>query len=75
MIAWRLFYNQVLLRSDWSMLLVMLPLCLAVAIVYKTVRTSSLRRLPVEVLVLTAYMTVGLASLGVVLYLMQAYWP
>lgn len=75
MIAWTLFYNPLLLRSDWTMLLVMLPLCLAVAVVYKTVRTRNLRRLPIEILVLMGLMTSGLAVLGAALYFLQAYWP
>ncbi len=75
MIAWTLFRNPLFLRSDWTMLLVMLPLCLAVAVVYKTVRTRNLRRLPVEVLVLMVLMISGLAALGAALYFLQAYWP
>lgn len=40
-----------------------IPVSLAVAIVYKTVRSHSLRRLPVEILRLSAYLLAGEALL------------
>lgn len=65
-----LFTNPIILNGgDWTLWLV-LPLCCSVAVVYKTIRTESLRRLPVEILVLIAYMTVGLATLAGGLWLL-----
>lgn len=74
MIAWTLFYNPIPFRSG-SLLWLLLPLCATVAVVYKTVRTQDVRRLPVEILSLLGYMTAGLVALGAVLWVIQAYWP
>ena len=41
--------------------------------IYKTVRVRRLRRLPIEILWLWAQMSVGLAVLGVVFYLLLEY--
>ena len=74
MIAWQLFYHPVLLPFD-SLVWLVLPLCASVSIIYKTLRTDSLRALPVQILGLFAYMVVGLAALGIGLWLLQEYWP
>lgn len=58
-----------------SGLLLMLPLLLAVALVYKSIRVKHIRRLPLEVGVLMVYMVAGLVALGVGLWLVQEYWP
>ena len=50
-----------------------LPLCAAVGAAYKTVRVRHLRRLPMQILGLWAYMLVGLVALGLALYLLQYY--
>ena len=69
-----LFYNPVTLGFN-SELWLLLPLCAAVGIVYKTIRTHDLRRLPWEVLYLLAYMVVGLILLATALWLIHEYWP
>jgi len=69
-----LFRHPIVLPSAAALWLV-LPLCLAVAITYKTVRTRRLRRLPLEVAVLMGLMIVGLTALGVGLALVVQYWP
>ena len=74
MIAWKLFCNPIMLRSD-SVLWLLPPLCLSVAIVYKAVRLPHLNRLVIEVLALIAYMIAGLIVLGVGLWFLQTYWP
>jgi hypothetical protein len=58
-----------------TVLWLVIPLCLSVVIVYKTVRTDNLRRLPLQILFLAAYVLAGLVALGVCLYLIQEYWP
>lgn len=58
-----------------SGLLLMLPLLVAVALVYKSIRVKDIRRLPLEVGVLMVYMVAGLTALGVGLWLVQEYWP
>jgi hypothetical protein len=70
MIAWTLFYNPILVPQPVVLWLI-LPMCLSVAIVYKTVRTGDLRKLPREVISLMVYMTGGLVLLGAVLWLMM----
>ena len=69
-----LFVNPMLISTD-NILWLLIPLCIAVAIVYKTVRTESLRRLPLEILILIVLMVLGLVSLGVSLTLIVDYWP
>ena len=72
MTAWTLFSYPIQWPSGLLLWLV-LPLCASVAIVYKTVRTRSLRRLPLQVVAVFAYMVVGMAVLAVVLWLIQQY--
>lgn len=74
MIAWNLLYNPMQMSSA-TVLWLVFPLCASVALVYKTVRTKNLRRLPWEVLWLFAYMIVGLILLGSGLWLLMKYWP
>jgi hypothetical protein len=69
-----LFYNPMTLSFDGELWL-LLPLCAAVGVIYKTIRIHHLRRLPWEILYLTAYMFSGLVVLSVVLWLIQEYWP
>lgn len=71
MIAWTLFYHPVTLPASWALWMV-LPVLLAVAVVYKTLRTENLRRLPLEIAALMGYMVGGLVVLGVGLWLVQA---
>jgi hypothetical protein len=69
-----LFYNPITL-GFYSELWLVLPLCAAVGVVYKTIRIHDLRRLPWEVLYLLAYMVAGLILLAAVLWLIHEYWP
>ena len=39
------------------------PLCIAVAIVYKTIRTERLKRLPLEIVALCALILAGIGAL------------
>jgi len=71
MIAWTVFYNPMALPANGWTLWLVLPLCLSVAITYKTIRTQDLRRLPLEVAALMGYISVGLVSLGVGLWLIH----
>lgn len=58
-----------------AQLWLMLPLCAAVAVVYKAVRVRQVRRLHIDVLALMLYMVLGLAALGAALWAVHAYWP
>jgi hypothetical protein len=66
--AWTLFYNPVPPISDLWQLLLVLPLLLAIAIVYKAVRTRNLRHLPLDTLWALLYMVGGLLILVVLLW-------
>lgn len=69
MIAWTLFHNPAPIGdTNWPLML-LLPLLVSVAIVYKTIRTDNVRRLPIEIGKLIAYMIGGLILLGAVLWL------
>lgn len=65
--------NQMLLASVFTTavqltggqrFLLMLPLCLSVAIVYKTTRHDSLREMPVAALVLWVTIVLGMYAVG-----------
>jgi len=66
--GWTIFVNPVRLPSH-SLLWMLLPLCLAVAIVYKTIRASTLERLWLKIAVLAFEIIIGLVALGVVMWL------
>lgn len=72
MMAWTLFVNPIVIPQTWELWL-LLPLCLSVAVVYKTVRTTDLRKLPREVAGLMVYMVGGLVLLGTVLWLVMKF--
>ena len=70
-----LFVKPMLLHF-YSLLWPLMPLCISVAIIYKTVRIEKLSlRLASEIVRLTVYMAGGLACLGTVLWLITEYWP
>jgi len=46
-------------RTLWMIV----PLCVGVAIVYKTIRTQDLKHLPLEILILCGYILVGVGAL------------
>ena len=62
MIQAMLFVNPVSLPS-WLCLWLIVPLCVAVSVVYKTVRVHHLSQLPRQVLTLMAYMFLGLGDI------------
>ena len=74
MTALALFVKPMTLHF-YSLLWMLMPLCLSVAIIYKTVRITDLSRLPLEVVRLVVYMAIGLVALGGVLWLIHEYWP
>ncbi len=50
-----------------------LPLCMVLAVVYKTVRVRYLRQLPLQILGLWAYIFVGLTVLAAAFWLLVEY--
>ena len=72
MVAWILFLNPV--QWPWGDLLwLVLPLSASLAIVYKTIRTKDLRRLPLEILGAFALVVLCMSALMVGLWLIQDY--
>ena len=71
MIAWKLFVEPIELGSGHIWLV--LPLCAALAVVYKTIRVKHLKDLPLAILGLWAYLLVGLVILGLSFYLLLEY--
>ena len=69
-----LFYNPVTV-SFHSELLLLLPLCAAVGLIYKTIRVERLSQLPREYVKLLAYMAFGLVALCLLLWVTHTYWP
>jgi hypothetical protein len=74
MILANIFTHPVVLPYH-SLLWLLLPLCLGVAVIYKTIRIDDLRGLPKGILTLSAYMLFGLTALATGLWLIQSYWP
>ena len=58
--------------SGVSHQLLMLPLCLSIAIVYKTTRCENLRDVPVAALVLWGSIVVGMYAVGVGLWVLYS---
>ena len=74
MMAWALFVNPMPLTASAAFWL-LLPLCVAVATVYRTVRIQHTQRLLVAILKLLGYIVVGMAIISVILWLIGTYWP
>jgi hypothetical protein len=51
-------------------LLLMLPLCLSVAVVYKTTRCDNLREVPLAAVVLWITIVIGMCAVGVALWVL-----
>ncbi len=64
-----LFTTGIVLTGPQRLLL-MLPLCLAIAVVYKTTRCRDLREVPAAALVLWVTIVLGMSLVGVALWAM-----
>jgi len=53
--------------TGWWRLVMMLPLCLGIAVVYKALKLDDLRSLPIGSLALWATLVAGMMAVGVVL--------
>ncbi len=65
-----LFWHPMTLDSS-STIWLLIPLCISVAITYKTIRIQRLSQLPMQILQLVIYMLGGLALLGGALWAIQ----
>jgi len=61
--------------STRTMLWMLLPLCLVVSIIYKTIRVTYLRRLWWQILYMFGYIVCGLIGMGIAAWLIVTYWP
>lgn len=64
LLAFRPFIDPIPIVS-WQKLAMLLPLCLAIAIVYKTTKCRELRDVPVASLVLWVTILVGMFAVGI----------
>jgi len=62
-----LFITGVDVTGPWRQML-MFPLCLSIAVVYKTTRCENVRRVPVAALVLWITIVIGMYAVGVGLW-------
>jgi uncharacterized membrane protein (DUF4010 family) len=69
-----LFLNPLQIPSSLALWLV-IPLCAAVAVVYKAMRVQDVHRLARETAGLILYMLGALAVLGAGLWALVKYWP
>jgi hypothetical protein len=63
-----LFTTSIPLPGVWRLLL-MLPLCLSIAVIYKTTRCDDLREMPKAALILWVTIVVGMLAVGVGLWI------
>ena len=70
MILATLFVNPIPIDPATAIFWV-IPLCIAVAAVYRTIRTDNLRRLPREIVTLSVCLIGGLAALMAILWTAQ----
>ncbi len=67
-LAVRYFLEPLKVWDYWPWLL--LPLCFAVSLVYKSVRTDSMRRVPVEAVKATFWIVAGMVAAAAALLLL-----
>ncbi len=67
LLAFRPFIDPIPLVS-WQKLAMLLPLCLAIAIVYKTTKCRDLREIPIASLVLWVTIIIGMFAVGIGLF-------
>jgi len=74
MLAWRPLLDPLDdLHGQWASLILMPPLVVAIALIYKTLKMPSLERLAVETLSLTAYILVLMAAAALILFVIVDY--
>jgi hypothetical protein len=65
MLAYRPFVSPVPIWNVWPVLLV--PLCVAVAVVYKSIKCNTMREVPRQALSITLWIIGGMIAAGAVL--------
>jgi hypothetical protein len=67
-LAWRPFLDPIDAHRWWYLLLI--PLALGVSMAYKAVRTQNLRRYPIEVVIMTGQVVLGMIALAAASYIL-----
>jgi hypothetical protein len=67
------FFKPIDVSAVWLWML--LPLCLSVAVVYKTTKLRQLRRLPFSVAALFSTILLAVMAIAGVLYVLVYLWP
>lgn len=62
-------FTSGMILTGWQRMLLMLPLCLSIATVYKTLRTENHKELPSAVIVLWVTIVTGMCAVGAGLWL------
>jgi len=65
-----LFINPVML-GRWQQMIMLVPLCLAVSIVYKTIKCADLRKVPAAAIVNWITIIIGMYAVGAALLLIH----
>jgi hypothetical protein len=60
-------FTEPIMLTGWLRLVMLLPLCLSIAVVYKAVKIRDLGRLPAASVALWSVMVFGLIAVGVAL--------
>ncbi|MHC4442073.1 MAG: hypothetical protein ACYTF1_13030 [Planctomycetota bacterium] len=64
-----LFINPIVLER-WQQMLLLLPLCLSISVVYKTTKCENIREIPLAAVVSWITVVIGMYAVGVVLLLL-----
>jgi len=64
-----LFLNPITL-SRWASIILLLPLCLAVSVVYKTIKCGNVRDIPLASVVSWITIVVSMYAVGIALFLL-----
>lgn len=72
LVAWIPFVTPMPIKQSLIFWL-MIPLCLAVIVVYRTVRTTDVKKLPAEILRMSGYLAGAILLLGVSLWVIMRY--
>ena len=71
--AWMIFTNPMTLSFS-SYIWLLGPLCLSISVIYKTLHTHDLRKLPSEIIGNLLSVLAGLAALAAVLWALQRFF-
>jgi hypothetical protein len=67
LLAYRLFLDPLPLWETWQQYLLILPLCIAVAVVYKSMKCRTMSRVPIEAAQIVLWIIGGFTAAAVAL--------